>query len=210
MLDFACRNFKEMSFVDADSSDAMEEFYWLNSDEYFLFKTITEKIVDAKSPEGIALDNLKRRKLWKRVFESKLIYECSGDKDEDKKFRITVMEIKKKIINRLSELEKENIYAYPDLADNMTFKDVEKSKLRIIEKSGDSYLISPKSWRKFKYELEILDYHLFIFRIYLKRSFQNPEQYKTFKMRVNSHIENELIELSDLFKLNGMRADRKK
>src|SRR5690606_15288530 len=43
MLEFACRNLKENPIIDATNYNQLEEFYWRNSDEYFLFKTIQEK-----------------------------------------------------------------------------------------------------------------------------------------------------------------------
>ncbi len=71
MLDYACRKIKP-PIIKVKNFKQLQDFYWENSDEHFLWNTLKDKITEDKKGTK-SLDDLLERKLWKRVYEKKIV-----------------------------------------------------------------------------------------------------------------------------------------
>lgn len=178
MLDFACQKLnKSTSIISAKNYDELEDFYWTNSDELFIWNTLKEKIETEKESE--VLDELLNRRLWKRVYQKKIVTTPEDKINLLKKF----IDIKHKISTIILELENVGIDVAIDSFPNKVFKDYEKSKLKIARKIDSDYLIE-KDWKTFNKELKILECEVFMFRIYLRRTFTTPKMFTENKTKV--------------------------
>jgi uncharacterized protein len=93
------------------------QFYIENSDEYFLTKTIPTKISSGELEKDV-IQEIINRKLFKRVFQSKLVL---VDNIEAKAGKIK--DIKKQIDKKLKQLEAEkSVYSVSDMFQNNTYK----------------------------------------------------------------------------------------
>lgn len=177
MLDFACQKLnKSTSIISAKNYDELEDFYWKNSDELFIWNTLKEKIETKKESE--VLDELLNRRLWKRVYQKKIVTTPDDKINLLKQF----IDTKDKISNIILELEKKGIDVAVDSFPNKVFKDYEKSKLKIARKIDSDYIIE-KDWKTFNKELKILECEVFMFRIYLRRTFTTPKNFSEKKQK---------------------------
>ncbi|MDO8999674.1 MAG: HD domain-containing protein [Bacteroidota bacterium] len=178
MLDFACRNIdKSTPIIEAQNYKELEEFYWSNSDELFIWNTLSKKITTEKETE--VLNELLTRKLWKRVYQKKIVTTPTDKLDIARKLK----DIKDKITKATLELENIGIDVAVDNFPNKVFKDYEKSKIKIARKIDSDYKIET-DWKTFNKELKILECEVYMFRIYLRRQFTTPKMFVDNKKKV--------------------------
>ena len=182
MLDFVCRKLgTDESIINATNYKELENFYWTNSDEIFLWNTLNQNIKGDKEKE--VLDELLTRKLWKRVFQHKIVIIPQDKKDILK----NLSNIKNDIKKIVDKLEDENIYVAVDNFPNVVFKDVNKTKIKIAQKNDEFYILKD-NWKDFNKELQILECEIHMFRIYLRRQFNSPEDFKKLKSTILSEF----------------------
>ena len=192
MLDFACQQLDEKeSIVSAKNYEELEKFYWENSDEMFIWKTLKNKIKSQKESE--VLDELVNRKLWKRVYQNKIV---TTPKD---KFNVAwqLKNIRSDINKAIKNLKDKNIDVFVDVFPNKVFKGYEKSKLKIARKIDSNYKIED-DWKRFNKELEILEYEVFMVRIYLRRKFSTPSEFTAQKKDVLQEFEKVTLQLDQI------------
>lgn len=190
MLDFACRKIDKLTaIINAKNYQELENFYWTNSDELFLWNTLSQKITTVKEIE--VLNELLTRKLWKRVYQKKIVTTPTDKRD----IAIKLKDIKEKISNAITVLEKLGIDVAVDNFPNKVFKGYEKSKIKIARKIDSDYIIET-DWKTFNKELKILECEVYMFRIYLRRQFTTPEMFVDNKKKV-LEIFQEVIEILD-------------
>jgi HD superfamily phosphohydrolase len=190
MLDFACRKLDDSKPIfQAQNYSEFESFYWNNSDELFLWNLLNANITTDK--ESKILDELLNRRLWKRVYQKKIVVTPNDKFDIGRKLK----DIKEKTTKAISNLEQINIDATVDTFPNKVFKDFEKSKIKIVKKVDSDYKLE-SSWKSFNKELKILECEVHIVRIYLRRQFNSPEEFMEQKKKVLAEF-NELITILD-------------
>ncbi|MDR6404197.1 MULTISPECIES: HD domain-containing protein [Chryseobacterium] len=194
MLDFICKDIVSgKSVIDAKTYLELENFYWENSDEIFLWNTLKNKLVTGTEKLNV-LNELLERKLWKRVYQTKIVI-TPTDKIENLK---NLKEIKQQISDSISKLKDKNIYVAVDNFPNKVFKDEDKSKIKIAKKTDNNYIIE-EDWKNFNKELKILECEIHMFRIYLRRQFNTPEEFTDYKNQI-------LIEFAPIIqKLNEIK-----
>ena len=182
MLDFACRNLASSQPVnEAKDYAEFEEFYWKNSDEMFLWNTLGKKITTPV--ESKLLEELLERNLVKRIFEHKIIL-VNKTKDE----LDTINEELKKLIEefKLSATALSDLVLIDNFP-NKVFKDVEKSKIKIIAKEDNEYAVK-SDWKNFNKELQIQEHEIIMFRIYLRGKFKNRDIFNEKREKILSHL----------------------
>jgi len=189
MLDFVFRHLTEQSVMEEITDfEKYEDFYWKNSDEYFFNVTLKKilekdgcKVCEEGCIENSVLDELMERRLWKRVYEKKLII------DNPRKFKYLKFN-NKKLEKIKSELEKDEIFINVHYCGNEGLKGWEKSKIVILDKEND--YTPTKNWKKFNPELQFLNKtNVFITRIYLRKIFKDAKAYEAEKAIVISKFE---------------------
>ena len=182
MLDFACQKLSESQPVnEAKDYAEFEDFYWKNSDETFLWNTLKAKV--ATSPESQVLEELLERNLVKRIFQHKIILVDKTTKELkeiNERLKILIEEFKQSS-NEISDIVL--IDSFP----NKVFKDVEKSKIKIIAKEVDEYVVR-SDWKNFNKELQILEHEVIMFRIYLRGKFKDRIIFNDKKEIILSHL----------------------
>lgn len=179
MLDFICKDIVNgNSIIEAKTYPELEEFYWKNSDEIFLWDTLKNKIAK-DSEKSIILNELLERKLWKRVYQVKIVV-TPNEKIENLK---NLKEIKQQINDSITKLKDKDIYIAVDNFTNTVFKDKDKSKIKIAKKADNSYIIE-EDWKNFNKELKVLECEIHMFRIYLRRQFKSPEEFTNYKDQI--------------------------
>ncbi len=192
MLDFACRKLdSSRPILQAKNYFELESFYWEYSDELFLWSLLKKNIKTDK--ESKVLDELLNRRLWKRVYQKKIVI------TPDKKFDIgqKLVDIKKTAFEVVSKLEKIGIDATVDIFPNKVFKDYEKSKIKIVRKVDSDYRLE-SDWKTFNKELQILECEVHVLRVYLRRQFNSPEEFIAQKRKVLAEF-SEIIMTLDSF-----------
>lgn len=178
MLDYACRELdKKSPIIEAKNYKSFQSFYWENSDELFLWKLLKEKI--KTNLESEVFEELLHRKLWKRVYQKKIVATPEDSLDVDSELQ----NIREKARLAALELEKDNIYVTVDIFPNKVFKDYEKTKIKIARKIDADYKLET-DWKTFNKELSILECEVYMFRIYMRRQFQSPEEFMEKKKQV--------------------------
>ncbi len=171
MLDYACRMLDTSnSILNIKNYDEFESFYWNNSDELFLWSSL-KSLISTKT-ESEVLDELLQRRLWKRVYQKKIVLTPQDKFDLKRKLD----GIKSKISTATKNLENKKIYVAIDIFPNKVFKDYEKSKIKIVKKLDSNYTLE-SNWKSFNKELKILECEVYIFRIYMRRKFNSPEEF---------------------------------
>ncbi|AYL95295.1 HD domain-containing protein [Mucilaginibacter celer] len=194
MLDFACKELdKDGPIIDATNYKDLEQFYWRNSDELFLWETLQEKIVD--QPQKSVLFELLERNLFKRIYQNKIVL-IENDTEKLNAIKEQLNNLKKGFEKIAKSIENENVVVI-DFFPNVVFKDVKKSKIKIIGKEDDKYRLS-SDWKSFNKELKILEHEVIMFRIYLRGKFQNRETFNEKKAGVLKHFSSLIEELNNL------------
>lgn len=190
MLDFACRKLDDSKpILQAHNYSEFESFYWNNSDELFLWNLLKANITTDK--ESNVLDELLNRRLWKRVYQKKIVVTPNDKFDIGRKLK----DIKEKTSKAIANLETIGIDATVDTFPNKVFKDFEKSKIKIVRKIDSDYKLE-SDWKSFNKELKILECEVHIVRIYLRRQFNSPEEFMEQKKKVLTEF-NEIITILD-------------
>lgn len=190
MLDFACRKLDDSKpILKAQNYSEFESFYWNNSDELFLWNLLKANITTDK--EAKVLEELLNRRLWKRVYQKKIVVTPNDKFDIGRKLK----DIKEKTTKAISNLEQIGIDATVDTFPNKVFKDYEKSKIKIVRKVDSDYKLE-SDWKSFNKELKILECEVHIIRIYLRRQFNSPEKFMAQKKKVLTEF-NEIITILD-------------
>jgi len=195
MLDFACKGIeKGEKVIEAKDYEKLLEFYWRNSDELFQWETLKNKIKIGKHSE--VLDELLERNLVKRIFQHKITLVGISESQLDQiNFKLT--ELVTKIEN---EAKKHDFDILVDTFPNRVFKDVEKSKIKIVSKVVDDYQIS-LDWKKFNTEITILEHEVIMFRIYVRGKEKKRELFNEKKQEILKTLNPLLSELKDIQQL---------
>lgn len=196
LLDFCCRTLisDTTSLIEAKNYQKLEDFYWSNSDELFLWFTLENKIPN-NTVEYEVLQELKQRKLWKRIYEKKLFSDAFSSSQED-----DIKKIIDRIKVKLKNIENaKSIYATIDLAFSPSMKDAGKSKIVYFYKEGPTYKLDTNFWEGENYQLKKIKFTEVFVRIYLRRSFKSPKEYTEQSKIINEEIAAEVKELESLF-----------
>lgn len=194
LLDFCCRNLisEKDSLIKSTTYKELEDFYWTNSDELFLWNTLQERMPE-KGVERDALNELLQRRLWKRVYE-KTFFKNEVSKELKKKIEVQV----KKIAEDLRRLEPK-YYSTVDLVFSPSMKDADKSKISFFYKEDEEYRLEEKFWEnKKRFQLEKINYTEIFVRIYLKRDFTSADEYKSHKQAILKGARKSINELEAL------------
>ena len=200
MLSFctASRRKADVKLLDACQDMAeLREFYKKNSDEHFIFYTVNDNLVTKGSVEEQVHNDLLNRRLFKRVFQSKVV--LVGNQKEKKE---RVKFIRDEINIKLNDLASQGIIATADYYDNVTFKDSDKKVILVANKNQSGHYEFAESWKDLNAEFRMADITVCMIRIYLKRCFDNPNTYKLWKKTINDHVAGEIKELCELADLN--------
>lgn len=172
----------------------LQKFYLQNSDEYFINETVMNEISSTELERNI-LEDLKSRKLFKRVYEQKVILNPSNFIKND-----IISNIVREIENKLQQLEKDSIYSYVDMYKNETFKDSGSDKaLKIAtkDKVSNKYETS-KEWETLNQEFKNSNINSYMVRVYLRRTFKDSNHFQYMKDTILDRIKCECEKLEIL------------
>lgn len=190
MLDMACRKISSSAFwTSTGSFSDLIEFYLSNGDDHFLFHFLKSKIADVEENE--ILKELLNRKLYKRVFETKIV-----KKGTDRMCESCLKDVIERMKNKSAGLEMEGIYASIDSYKNISFKDSEK-QIKIAQKQGENYNLV-NDWENYSPEISSLNINVYMIRIYLRRKFNSSQEFKDCKTKILSYFKDEIEELKAL------------
>jgi HD superfamily phosphohydrolase len=172
----------------------LERFYVDNSDEFFINETVKNEI-SIKGVEQDILEELKSRKLFKRVYEQKIIL-IPSNFNKKKTINQIVEEIRKKLKN----LEAVSIYAYVDMYKNETFKDSDNDKeIKIATKDRASGIYDTKrEWVTLNQEFINSNINSYMVRVYIRRTFNNSVEFKSMRNKIIDLIKCECEKLEIL------------
>lgn len=169
----------------------LENFYIKNSDEYFITET-SKKILTSSNIEKEILEELTSRKLFKRLFEHKIILSSGSFKIKKAK----IDEIINRIKEKLYQLQGQNKFAFIDSFSNEAFKDSTKKAIKIAKKDKQNGKYNTDiNWHDLNLEFENADLISIMVRIYLRRTFSNPNEFKIMKNEILRYINIETKEL---------------
>lgn len=195
MLGYACVKSKDenIKLLDdcADISDLVK-FYVLNSDEHFLNDTIRGLVKSNQEDEAV-LDELISRRLFKRVFQHKIVLNEDQFKEQGEKIKL----IKKEIDIKLLSLSKGGIFAVSDRYENKTFKDFDKKPIFIARKSDKNYEFEV-DWRLIGKEFQLANMNVIMIRIYLRRNFLNSTEFEKYKEDILEAVKIETNQLKEI------------
>lgn len=168
------------------------DFYVKNSDELFLQNTVKESI-SVTEKEKEVLEELINRKLFKRVFQYKIIL----TEKPYQEFLRQIKLIKVNIDTKLGELEEENVFAISDLYQNETYKDSDEKAILVAKKGGENYQFL-NDWQSVGKEFSMADMNVIMIRIYLRRNFKDSIEFEAHKKAVLETVRTEISELTVL------------
>jgi HD superfamily phosphohydrolase len=187
MLDYCSENIDSIK-IPTDDYDRFKQFYWENSDEIFLKKTLIGKINTDRKAD---FEDLLRRRVWKRVYEMKIWTEPIGNQEEIEKLNAIFNKIDIKL------KAKTDIVARLDTYANSPFKEPHKTELRLIRKQPDKKYFLDKNWKSVNKDFISMDYDVRLVKIFLKRSFSSSSDFLEKKSNILSAISEELQQLQD-------------
>jgi len=176
---------------DKKSLNDLADFYIQNSDEYFLNNTVLNDL--SNGHEKGVIEELINRKLFKRVYQKKIILKPSSTSDSNDYFKNElnrIDEIKNQINKKLADLQNTNIFSIADTYTNTAFKDVEKS-VSIAIKKDSAYQYSD-NWIDVGEEFKLMNISVAMVRIYVRRNFNNPEEFDKLKATVIETVKDEI------------------
>ncbi|MCD8413717.1 HD domain-containing protein [Tenacibaculum finnmarkense] len=188
MLDFVFRHMKGQSVISGIKNyQDYESFYCDNSDEHFFKDTLKSILIENGCDictdgciENDVLDELINRNLWKRIYEERIIVNDTKNIDSHKFDENKIRQLRE-------NLEKEGTYILENYSTNKGLKGFEKSKIVIISKKNG--VVS--NWKDFDDEFKFLNQtNLFIKRIYLRKTFNDAQEYKDIKDSVLDKLKN--------------------
>ena len=194
MLSYASRSSrtdKVKLLNDFENINQLRDFYIKNSDDFFLDVTIKEKIIK-NDIENDALDELLKRKLFKRVYQVKIV--LTDDQLSESNID-EIKEIKEQIDKKLNTLiDINSIYAASDLYQNNTFKESDKKSVLIAIKNNKKYQFEEK-WESVNKEFSIMNMNIIMLRIYIRRTFRNSTDYEEKRDLILKTVINETSKL---------------
>ena len=179
------------------------EFYVKNGDEYFLSNTLINR--QREETEKAILSELINRKLFKRIYRHRITIDLNNKEESEKKSK-EIEAIVDAIKEKLSALNSKYrdgdeilIYAAADNSENKNYKDssTDKTVLLIKEDNNGGFKISD-SWMDQSLEFKYLNLATFTIRIYVRRTFHNPNEYKGIRDKVMNEISKEIEKLEQL------------
>lgn len=191
MLAYASNSSKKKGTKLLDKKETIQylmDFYIKNSDEVFLNYTV-KKEVSVEEVEKEVLEDLLKRKLFKRVYQVKIILSKDkfGDFDEIKSLKETINE-------KLTLLVPNKIYATTDIYQNKTFKDSDLKCILIAQKSSGKYDFKSK-WENVNKEFSFMNMNVVMVRIYLRRTFISSSDFEQKKKIILDSVSAEISEL---------------
>jgi len=193
MLDFVFRHLSNKSVLESVKTyKEYEEFYCKNSDEYFFAETLKGileengcEVCGEGCIENDVLDELLERKLWKRIYEERINVKKIEEIDSHKFDKENIDSIKR-------EFEEKGVYILESYSITKGLKGHEKSKIVVIDKNKDN-LIS--DWNTLNDEFEFLNQtNVFIKRIYLRKTFENAEEYSSHKEEILEKLNEKILQ----------------
>lgn len=204
MLDFAFQAIpSNTEIISASNYEELESFYWNNTDEAFLWKTFRDKMHPTKKSEIEVFEELLQRKLFKRVYQKKIVlYESINSKKDDRKqfdkgiqkIERTLEKVKSAIDKKIADLNKEGIYLAVDHISTEVYKDEDKTSIYIARKIHSNYKIE-KVWSEFNKDFKTMKCKAYTFRIYIRRNFKSSADFLTKRERIFSVLKVELDRL---------------
>jgi HD superfamily phosphohydrolase len=168
--------------------DELMGFYITNGDDIFLSQTVPQSLIGTKLEKDVHADLLKR-KLFKRVFQEKIVLtKKQGTKGNQ------IKQIKNSIDRKLKALRKSNIFAVSDMYKNEVFKDYDKKAILIAQKAEKRYKFM-EDWTTVGKEFELADVTVLMIRVYLKRTFTSSNEFEDMKNKIHAVIKNEIDKL---------------
>ncbi len=199
MLSFATatKKGKQKLLNNCLSLNQLRSFYIKNGDEYFLNETVPAKLISPGYEEDV-LKELLTRKLFKRVYEIKIVLVGAKNKTGKKITNIT-----NGINLQLKQLTAKGIYSVADNFKNETFKDSNKNILIAKKNKGTKKYEFIEDWKLAGREFNLSDIEVWMVRIYVRRTFHNPGEYKIIRKQVLDLVKPEIekleqIEIDDL------------
>ncbi|CAM3376011.1 hypothetical protein FLCH110379_00005 [Flavobacterium chungbukense] len=164
------------------------DFYIKNSDEVFLNYTV-KKEVAVEDVEKEVLEELLKRKLFKRVYQVKIILTKDNFGDFEK-----INKIKEVINEKLKSLVPEKIFATTDIYENKTFKDSDIKYILIAQKSNGNYEFK-ETWENVNKEFSLMNMNVVMVRIFLRRSFTSSNDFEEKKKIIQNTVSAEISDL---------------
>ncbi|MDJ1502054.1 HD domain-containing protein [Xanthocytophaga agilis] len=176
---------------ECENLEKLLEFYTINSDEYFLNRTVKKQLAQSMTQKKV-IEELVNRKLFKRVYQKKIVLGVYSDKELETR---KIKEIRQKIDNQLNSLfELDNICAVSDYYENFTFKEADSKSITLAKKKNKKYEFI-EDWKKAGKEFAILDITVGVLRIYLRRTFKDSDEFQTFEERIRAVLRQEIEDL---------------
>ncbi|MFC6269613.1 hypothetical protein [Frigoriflavimonas asaccharolytica] len=163
-------------------------FYIKNGDEIFLRYTIKKEVIKDQVEKDV-LYELLDRKLFKRVYQAKIIL-TTAPFNEFEQIEI----IKKSVDVKLKTLISQDIYATADIYQNKTFKDSDLKCLLIAQKNKEEYKFDAK-WENVNKEFSLMNMNVVMVRIYLRRTFINSKDFEEKRKLILDTVSKEISEL---------------
>jgi len=199
MLAYSSKSSKNSNFKLLDKSKdlkTLRDFYIKNSDEVFLSYSIKKDVVKTEDEKEI-LEELLNRKLFKRVYQVKIVL-TEEDLTEDNIDEIK--RIKEDIDQKLNALISTNlIYAASDLYQNNTFKESDKKSVIIAIKKNKKYEFEEK-WENVNKEFSIMNMNVIMVRIYIRRTFKTSIEYEEKRDIILKTVLDETLKLESYIK----------
>jgi HD superfamily phosphohydrolase len=202
MLDFVFEGFAG-SVIKASTYEELVEFYWQNSDEFFIRHTIKDVVINSigdkteKEKKVETLEQLLRRRMWKKVFEYRFTVKTDTS-DREKEFKEKEKTLKQLVASINTKLQSlRDITSRADLFINRVFKDYEKSNLFIVKKNVGMYKLE-KTWKGFNSEVAAMDYKVGFFKIFMSRSFNSSKEFNKQQKNVLELVDEEISQLKKL------------
>lgn len=176
MLTYATESIRRASKKLLDKCNSIEDlknFYIIQSDEVFVKQTISEKL---KGEEKKVLTELINRKLFKRVFEKKIVMIEKGTALRFKKKRLR--SITDAMSKKLRNLEKKGIYSTVDYYENDTFKDAGIKNISLAKKTVTKEYEFITDWSSVSKDFEMSDMTVCMIRVYVRRTFHSSTDYE--------------------------------
>jgi uncharacterized protein len=166
------------------------DFYVTRSDEFFVKKDIQEQMAKTNE-EKLVIKHLIDRKLFKRVWQLKIVLTPKGG--ENMKDRARNIEKRVKDVNsKLTKLNIDGIIAVSDYSKNETFKDGADKSIFIASKTKQGKYTFSKEWKSIGREFELSDMIVYMVRIYLCRRFHTSDEYKQMAETVRQHVKTDI------------------
>ncbi|EJO4031800.1 HD domain-containing protein [Vibrio cholerae] len=120
--------------------ELLQEFYLDNSDDEFINATVP-KLIDGSSVAESLINDIVDRKPWKKLYESKLY--ISGQGISSKIDKAMISDLKESLHLELEKFVSQDEFMIDIMSDN-TFKDIDKTEIKLLVKSPDGSYESKK------------------------------------------------------------------